>query len=66
MANKSYGHFCKRKAEYTYSLHSIVFIVTVMLSFSSIGSLCIVCRTSNFTIIAYLSISLAHVFGHLF
>lgn len=44
MGNKSYGHFCKRKrkTEYAYSLHSILFIATVMLSFSSIGSLCIV------------------------
>lgn len=54
MANKSYGHFCKRKAEYTYSLHSIVFIVTVMLSFSSIGSLCIVLFSIINTVIDFI------------
>jgi hypothetical protein len=54
MANKSYGHFCKRKAEYTYSLHSILFIVTVMLSFSSMGSLCIVLFSTINTVIDFI------------
>lgn len=80
MANKSYGHFCTRKAEYTDSLHSTLFIATVfrchVFLISSIGSLRIVqsilhtstthCRMSNSTIIAYLLISLAHVLGYRF